>query len=249
MKTSVYYGVNAALYFNIEGKHILIDGLHEGEISGFSPMPSSLDRDLKLDQGIFGVLDAAIFTHQHPDHFSREKLEILRRNRSSLSVFAPGKDTFSDSRQASDLINVTVERENPELLGFNIGPVKIYAIRNTHEGEPYFNDPHCSFLMQSETESYFVAGDAILLPEEIGIFEDKLRKPVRAAFVNVYQAASKSGKEYLRLLSPKHTFLYHLPLPKDDRGCYHRLAQRLHERWNGYPPVPEVPELISEIAL
>lgn len=243
MKTSIYYGVNAALYFHMEGKHILIDGLHEGEISGFSPMSSSLDRDLKLDQGIFGMLDAAIFTHKHPDHFSRRKLDILREHRPALAVFAPGEG------MPGDLINVAVKKENAMLLSFDIGPVKVYAIRNIHEGEPYYDDPHCSFLLQSEKESYFIGGDAILLPEEISYFEDKLKRPVTAAFVNVYQAASESGKEYLHRLSPKRTFLYHLPMPKDDLGCYHRVAQRLHDRWDGYPPVPEVPKLMAEIEL
>ena len=104
-------------------------------------------------------------------------------------------------------------------------------------------------MLQSETESYFIGGDAILLPEEISNFEDKLKGPVTAAFVNMYQAASESGKEYLRRLSPGRTFLYHLPMQKDDPGCYHRLAQQLHDRWDGYPPVPEVPELMAEIEL
>lgn len=242
MDTYVFYYVNAALYFRMEGINILIDGLHEGETGGFSPMPFSLEKDLDKGEGIFTDLDAALFTHMHPDHFSHSRLDRLLWLKPGLDVFVPD-DAASD---APGLSNVPVSGTKDGILFFDIGPVRVYAIRNLHDGEMYHNDPHCSLFLSSEKGSFFIAGDALLTHKEAHAVKELVAAgPLRAAFVNLYQAASEEGRRFIECISPERTFLYHLPFPEDDIGGFRNLARQLCERdGNSYL---EIPQLMSRV--
>lgn len=232
MNTSIFYMINAALYFYFNGTGILIDGVHEGHKKGFSSMPVRMDHDLRFHTGFFSDLRGALFTHLHDDHYDRRRLEYLMQFSGRLSVYGP-QLTVS---------NVRTERQTAGLLSFTIENTRILSMANTHDGEIYRSEPHRSFFLTSGKESFFVAGDAVLRPYELSAIQDCLPENVTAAFVNHFQAASVEGQEYLRRLNPERIFLYHLPFPEDDEANYWRWARQLVQKWPSDMPKLELPE-------
>ena len=238
MNTSIYYLVNASLFFDFDGSGILIDGVHEGQKKGFSPMPVSADRALRQHTGIFSELRGALFTHLHPDHYDRNRLDYLRRFSAPLSVYGPELDCS----------NVQVRQLAPNVFSFPVGQTTVTAVSNVHDGEEFRAEPHRSLLLEHNGERFFVAGDAILDPESDSAFLHSVPGPVTAAFVNLYQAASPAGKDYLRALRPDRIFLYHFPFPGDDKANYWRLGKQLARKWPEDLPMLELPEPMNWIS-
>ncbi|MCR4751202.1 MAG: hypothetical protein K5852_02815 [Eubacterium sp.] len=238
MKTSVYYMINAALYFDFDGSGILIDGVHEGQKKGFSPMPAATDRSLRQHADIFSNLRAALFTHLHPDHFDRDRLNYLLHFSATPAVYGPGLDCS----------NVHVRPLSEKVLDFTVDSIRILAVSNVHDGEEFREEPHHSFLLEHDHERFFVAGDAFLDPKADNAFLHSFSRPVTAAFVNLYQAASPAGKDYLRALQPDRIFLYHFPFPGDDKANYWRLGKQIARKWPDDLPVPELPEPMNWIS-
>ena len=238
MNASIYYMINASLYFDFDGSGILIDGVHEGQKKGFSPMPISADRALRQHSGIFADLHGALFTHLHPDHFDRNRLDYLMRFSSPLAVYGPELDCS----------NVSTRQLSPDVLSFTVGQTAVLAVSNIHDGEEFRSEPHNSFLLENGRERYFIGGDAILDPTADSAFLHNVSGPVTAAFVNLYQAASPSGKDYLRALNPERIFLYHFPFPGDDKANYWRLGKQIARKWPDDLPVPELPEPMNWIS-
>ena len=237
MKTSIFYMVNASLYFYFDGTGILVDGVHEGRKKGFSPMPLRTDHDLRMHTGIFSDLRGALFTHLHDDHFDRRRLDYLMQFSGRLSVYGPNLPTS----------NVHTVPSDSGLVSFMIENARILSIPNTHDGEIYRDEPHRSLCLSSGKESFFVAGDAILNPEELSVFQNDLPSSVTAAFVNMFQASSQEGREYLRRLKPERVFLYHLPFREDDEANYWRWAKQLVRKWPSDLPELEIPEQMNWI--
>ena len=238
MNTSIYYLVNASLYFNFDGSGILIDGVHEGQKKGFSPMPASADRALRQHTGIFSDLRGALFTHLHPDHFDRNRLDYLMRFSAPLSVYGPGLDCS----------NVQTQQLTTNVITFTVGQTGVQAVSNIHDGEEFRSEPHRSFLLEHNDERFFIAGDAILDPDSACEFLQNISGPVTAAFINLYQAASPAGKVFLRTLQPERIFLYHFPFPGDDKANYWRLGKQIARKWPDDLPVPELPEPMNWIS-
>ena len=238
MNTSIYYLVNASLFFDFDGSGILIDGVHEGQKKGFSPMPVSADHAMRQHTGIFSELRGALFTHLHPDHFDRNRLDYLRRFSAPLSVYGPELDCS----------NVHTRQLSEKVLAFQVGQTRVLAVSNIHDGEEFRAEPHRSFLLEHNGERFFVAGDAILDPESDSAFLRCVSGPVTAAFVNLYQAASPAGKEYLRTLRPDRIFLYHFPFPGDDKANYWRLGKQLARKWPEDLSMLELPEPMNWIS-
>lgn len=237
MKTSIFYIVNAGLYFYFDGTGILIDGVHDGWKKGFSPMPARAEQDLRHHTGIFSDLRGALFTHLHDDHFSRKRLDYMMQFSGHLSVYGP---ELSCS-------NVRFSNSDAASCSFAIDKVQILAASNTHDGDPYRNEPHRSLFLTYAEDSFFIAGDAILDPGELPRIYDHIHTPVTAAFVNMFQAASPAGREYLRLLKPERVFLYHMPFPEDDEANYWRWARQLVRKWPSDLPKLEIPEPMAWI--
>ena len=61
---------NAGVFINFEGTKIIYDGLHRDYTHRFSPMgESAINYMMKEDA------DIVIFSHLHPDHFTKEIAE------------------------------------------------------------------------------------------------------------------------------------------------------------------------------
>lgn len=216
MKTKIFHSANAGLYFWDGTLGLLVDGLYRGYSVGFSDLPPSMEHAARSGTGCFAHLDGLLFTHLHPDHFDRELAQLVWR-RGDLPVCAPELD------HPSGLLRPICEGTSRLRVKYSY----LLARTSIHDGLLFREVPHRSYLLHIREENFFVAGDAILEPTEAPFFRDYYGGGVTAAFVNLYQAVSASGREFLRQLAPQRIFLYHLPLPKDDRNQFWRLAERI----------------------
>lgn len=228
METKIFHSVNTGLYFWGSGTGLLVDGLFQGAASGFSDLPEKILRDIDQQAGGFAHLDGLLFTHLHPDHYDPALVREVRSPQ-RIPVCGPMID------DPEDLLHPIDEKASC----LDISHAHIIALATVHDGPQFSDVPHRSYLIDYGNESFFIAGDAILRKEDADVLVKMHGKPVTAAFVNLYQAASQSGREFLRHLKPGRVCLCHLPFREDDHGHYWQIAGHLEERFPADLPVLE----------
>ncbi len=229
METMIFHTVNAGLYFWSGKTGLLIDGLHNGRAQGFSPLPPSIGRDLQTHSGLFAHLDGLLFTHLHGDHFSRSlMLQALSADPPPL-VYGPGLQENS----------VYLRPIYPGLWSFHLGQARLLSLATVHDGAAFRKDPHRSFFLRLNGECIFIAGDALLMPDQARLLRDYYGGPVAAAFINPYQAADPESLSFLHVLDPRRIFLYHLPFQEDDQFCCLVMAKQVLRRFPEHLPRPE----------
>ena len=123
-------------------------------------------------------LDAILLTHAHFDHLSFTSLDRLPRN---IPLYAPGviaewlvRKGYSHARPLDPGEHVSVAN----------GALRVHAGRATHKGSRYGFDTWRSaanmYLLESDAESAFFAGDTALTPETHHLVEQVLWKAGRA---------------------------------------------------------------------
>jgi len=216
----IFYTVNAGLYFYDGESGVLIDGLHEGAKVGFSDMPEILRGQMRRHAGYFEKDNLYLFTHEHPDHFSAERLEELLTADPAAPVWSP------------------LRRINFRADGsFSFHAWHVDMLPAVHDGSAYADVPLYSCLLQGTQGAYLIVSDAILTRRLAELTLTRVRQPLDAAFVNFYQLFSQEGREALQLLRPKKICLYHLPFERDDRLRIWRLSRRAAEKFGGEMPV------------
>lgn len=234
MDTYLFHSVNSGLYFWDGMAGLLVDGIHDGQEQGFSPMPAFLSGQLARRAGLFAHTDGLLFTHLHRDHFQRAGMLRLLNRPESCSVYGPG---LSES-QAS------IRPIRSGMCRVQMAGAYVLAKDTVHEGEKFRQDRHQSYLIRMGGETFFIAGDAVLTAEDALAFDGFYGKEVEAGFFNLYQLAAPQGQEFLRILQPKRVFLIHLPFREDDRFHYRSLAwQVVRQLPQDLPPVEILPHM------
>ena len=226
MTLSVLLTGNAGLCLCSGSTTLLIDGIHDGETVGFSAMHPALLDQARTRTGLFSNLSGLLFTHLHPDHFSRSKLSDLLSAPPSPVIYAPDP---SISTAAETHLPFGIEQ-------ITIGSARIWAKPTVHSGKEYASVAHRSFLIQINGQLLFIPGDALLQPADADAFINYCTAPIQAAFFNVYQLLDPSSADFIRRLHPLRIFIYHLPFPADDRYHYYTLARHAAARRPGDLP-------------
>ena len=224
----LFFTVNSGVCLRENGAAIFVDGVHAGEKVGFSPMPPALRRTLCGLAGPRVRLDGLLFTHAHPDHFDRDRLEALGAQAPLPPIHVPGREGGADCRPFL-----------PGTAQVCIDGWTILAVDTVHAGAAFADVPHQSYLIRRGGAWIFLAGDA-----RLGAAEGRRVRGLcagmgtAAALVNPMQLLDPQGALFLRALAPGSVFLYHLPLPEEDRlGCY-ALARQARARYpKDLPPL------------
>lgn len=228
MRIQVFHSVNSALYFWTGTTGLLVDGIHGGP-DGFSPMPESMTAQLKTRGGIFAHLDGVLFTHTHSDHFCREAFNAVLRWKNPPGVYGPGVPESS----------IPVHPLRPGMVRLEFPGLRVIARDTVHDGKDK-GHPHQSYLLETEEETVFIAGDAFLSPEDADAFLSCGTRGIDAAFFNPYQLNPRFGAAHIRRLRPRRVFVIHLPLPQDDIYYHHLLAAQFLKRYPTDLPSPEI---------
>ena len=231
MATRVYHTVNCGLYFENENTGVLFDGVFQGHHEGYSDTSEETIENIIQRKAPYSRLKALLFTHRHHDHFNEEAVDrILSLSRTQL--YAP---EYEKSNAESLILR-------PDVTRIKIGSMLIYAIRTLHDGDANLRaEPHVSYVINTEDETFFIAGDAIFRQGEAEKIDHFCDHWVEAAFVNPYQTLQYGDNlTFLRKMDPRQVFLIHKPYPEDDAYNIYIIFRTAARR---YPA--DLPELIE----
>ena len=80
---------NAGLLLEYAGTTLLLDGIYENELHGFSNLAPDVWQKMLSGAQPFTSISSLLFTHQHPDHFSPSMTLAYLQKRKVSSVFIP----------------------------------------------------------------------------------------------------------------------------------------------------------------
>ncbi len=187
----ITYIGHATLLLEIEGLRILTDPNFETSLGRFLPRVSAPGIALEA----LPKLDALLLTHAHADHLSFKSLDLLPRD---IPLFAPGSVALWLARKGYSHA-LPLDSGNTEQLAD--GKLRIHAAQATHQGNRYGFDRWRSdanmYLLESDVESTFFAGDTALTDSTHHLVEERLWQERRALDVALlpigYAPAWKPG--------------------------------------------------------
>jgi L-ascorbate metabolism protein UlaG (beta-lactamase superfamily) len=154
----ITYIGHATLLLEIAGTRILTDPNFENKLGRFLPRVSP--PGIPLDA--LPRLDALLLTHAHADHLSFKSLDRLAQN---IPLCAPPAVARWLTRRGYPHV-LPVSADGTVTLGG--GAVRLHAAAATHQGSRYGFDRWRSaanmYLLESDDESIFFAGDTALTP-------------------------------------------------------------------------------------
>ena len=195
---------NAGLVLEFQDHCILIDGTAYDYL-GFTGMEDRLLQELGGNTGSFAPLCGVFATHCHPDHYDAART-------AELMAQIPGRTCF-------------VPDENTPVYGcIHCGPFSVYYHETEHMPHTYAQVRHYVLLVVAGNETVYIAADAKL---DAQMHRNILRDlhPTYAVVNPVYLTSSEMIP-FLRDLSPRNLFIYHVPGDPADRTGMRRKAER-----------------------
>ena len=164
----ITYVGHATLLLEIAGARLLTDPNFEPKLGRFLPRVSP--PGIALDD--LPALDALLLTHAHADHLSFRSLDALS---SDVPLYAPPPVARWLERKGYRNALPLDASAGVTLAG---GALRVHAARATHQGSRYGVDRWRSaanmYLLESDDESIFFAGDTALTPSTHHLVEHVL---------------------------------------------------------------------------
>ena len=169
----ITYIGHATLLLEMAGVRILTDPNFESTLGGF--LPRVTPPGIALER--LPPLDALLLTHAHFDHLSFKSLDRLPRD---IPLYAPG--VVAEWLLQKGYGNA-VSLNPGEQVSLGRGVIRVHAGQATHKGSRYGFDTWRSaanmYLLESDAESMFFAGDTALTDETHHLVERVLWKASR----------------------------------------------------------------------
>lgn len=202
----ITYIGHATLLLEIAGARLLTDPNFESKLGRFLPRVSA--PGIPLDQ--LPALDALLLTHAHADHLSFKSLDQLPRD---IPLYAPPAVARWLARKG---YHHAVPIGAKECVALADGRLRIHAERATHQGSRYGLDRWRGaanmYLVESDQESLFFAGDTALTPSTHHLVERVLwseRRQLDLALLPIGYAPSwKPGFRRGHLTGPDAVTLF-----------------------------------------
>ena len=230
---------NAGLLLEYHGTVLLLDGIYGAEGHPFSPLPPQTWQQMKAGAPPFERVDALLFTHLHPDHFSPEMTMEYLQHRNVRGVFLPNARTVEESGLADYLtahnIPCAALSEQTERTGFRITPeITVRAIQTRHLDKQYENILHICYLITFGNKTLLFTSDLDYVTEDLHRLADTR---LDAVFVNpLFFGALRRGRFFSGKLNTQHIVVYHIPFEGNDRLGIRKNLSRDLEQW----PTPSV---------
>ena len=161
----ITYIGHATLLLEIGGVRVITDPNFDPHLGRFLPRVSA--PGIALDA--LPSLDAILLTHAHADHLSFDSLDRLPRN---IPLYAP--PSVARWLQAKRYVHAQPLAPG-ERTAIGDGTVRFHAERATHQGNRYGIDRWRSsanmYLVETDEESLFFAGDTALMPDTHALVE------------------------------------------------------------------------------
>ena len=190
---------NAGLLIEAEGSALLVD-VPNSEIAPFYRLPDEVWQSILQKKPPYDRVCGFWFTHDHPDHFDRERMMQYLAAYPQTPVFLPGNMTTAGR--------------------VKMGPFLIEYCKADHAPIPQA-PPHVISLISVGEYSLYLPADAALEPN-VHLAFLRGRKTDAAVWNAMY--LSRSDTRNLMQQVSKRNFIYHMPEQKPDpSGLWRKL--------------------------
>lgn len=194
---------NTGVAVEIGGKRIWVDALHTRKQPGFSCVDEDLQKKM-LSHPAFQKPDVICYTHDHPDHYSRELTAAACRIWPSAKTIVPGVDAPYVDRWA-----------------LSLGEVKLTYIRLPHEGAQYADTPHYGIFIEDGRKNVLFTGDCAVGCDAMNGMD------VDICVVDFPWITLPKGRKVLEAgIRPGKIVACHIPFAEDDVNSYRIAAAK-----------------------
>ena len=204
----VTLSANGGISLEFGSHRIWIDALHTQKVPGFSCVDKLLQGRM-LKSEAFSEPELIVYTHCHPDHFSRELTLAAKQLYPNAKLLLP-------EPQFAEQILI---KEG----AWEFGDLRIRFIRLPHEGAQYAGVSHYGMLLSWQGKNILIPGDCETA--SLCLAEAVKDVSIDVAILNFPWLTLKKGREFVgSVLRPKQQLIFHLPFAEDDTNGYRQSA-------------------------
>lgn len=193
---------NAGVMLRCGGLKIFCDAFHRHKTDNFSTLTPDMQAKMAVSPEFSGA-NAMIFTHKHPDHYSRHLIAAAK-------ALTPGAVIISPAPDFDDQILLSKERQRVELKGADIDFIKL-----EHEGAQYANVSNYGFLLRVNGFTVLSTGDSHTAEPKLA--EWLCCEKIDLALLNFPWLTLRRGRDFIEnVIKPGHVVFHHIPFEKDD---------------------------------
>lgn len=197
----VTYFANAGFALELHDKLIYIDALVDYRVLGFSALNKTQIREVLSSAR--RAPDYLLFTHCHPDHYSRRLVGKAVKQWPDTVLISPQEDFLGQK---------VVTGDNWQ---YSDGPLTFSFFRLPHEKNNYPTIAHYGIRISDGTNNIFVTGDSEIATPEIA-YEITTQKP-SLVFLNFPWITLRKGRQFIQeQLNNIPIVILHIPFPEDD---------------------------------
>ena len=228
---------NAGLLMEYCGTKIMIDGIYGSQGHPFSNLSGNQWSRMLRGKAPYDGVDYLMFTHDHPDHFSREMTLRYLRERRVKGIFLPSEGIVGSvlehylEENGISCVELSKFTNNAH---YGIEPaVSVQALRTRHLDRKFRNVANYCYLITFGQKNVLITADVDYVSENFLRLQDV---PLRGVFINPLFFNEMRGGHFFRgTLEAEEYIIYHLPYEGDDRMGMRRMTERNLEQWNRDP--------------
>ena len=207
--------VNAAVLLEFRGTKLLIDGIYDENGHCFSNLSERQWEKLKAGEGEFAGIEYLLFTHEHGDHFSPQRVAEYLEYRQPKAIFMP--------RDGSAALRAL--QKKAEGMGSPEQEIRIRAFQTRHLDKLYWDVPHFCYLLECGEKKLLFTADVDFTQED---FSAVRGMALDAVFVNPLMSHSEEGKALFAagVLQTKTKIVYHIPFAGEDKMMIRKIVEQ-----------------------
>ncbi len=208
---------NAGVLVEYAGTRLLIDGIHHNTDLPFDGLPDETLGPMLSGNGPLADIDYLLFTHSHPDHFSKTlTMSYLQNNNVKGFVFGGESATaqeVADHAGSMGIDCITPKLQNgraqTHIITKDSTMLTITVAAFAHMGAQYAHRQSYTLGIDCGGHRLLFTGDSQPDPATAKSIADKLS--CDTMLVNPLYYIDPKGREMIDLLRPNSLLIYHLP--------------------------------------
>ena len=157
--------VNAAVLLEFRGTKLLIDGIYDENGHCFSNLSERQWEKLKAGEGEFAGIEYLLFTHEHGDHFSPQRVAEYLEYRQPKAIFMPreGSVALRSLQKKAEGMGIPCVLLHRELCRKTVfrpeQEIRIRAFQTRHLDKLYWDVPHFCYLLECGEKKLLFTAD------------------------------------------------------------------------------------------
>lgn len=157
--------VNAAVLLEFRGTKLLIDGIYDENGHCFSNLSERQWEKLKAGEGEFAGIEYLLFTHEHGDHFSPQRVAEYLEYRQPKAIFMPrdGSAALRALQKKAEGMGIPCVLLHRELCRKTVfrpeQEIRIRAFQTRHLDKLYWDVPHFCYLLECGEKKLLFTAD------------------------------------------------------------------------------------------